>query len=267
MKTTKKQALSRLLCRFDLFSGFVMALIRPSVCRRKIEPDRGRAVLPARFRGAGGFQIQEFSNQTGIKGPRLGRRAGANSKKTGFTLLETLAAVLLLAGLAALVSQISYGNFQRIKKSRRINRAAFLLEQKMSELEAEYKNSGNIAALPSEAEGEFEDEKEFSWSYKTRPLELPGALAMLALQGIPQSDINIRLAGMMKDIARQIVLELELKATWKKGGRQADYSLVSYFVDYGKASGHIQSAVAGFSPAGLLGEAAGGADGAGEAPP
>ncbi len=183
---------------------------------------------------------------------------GAKAKR-GFTLLEALAAVLILAGLSALVTQISYGNFQRIKKARRVKKAAALLERKMSDLEAEYKGP-NIGSLPDGAEGEFEGEENYVWSYKTRALELPESLVMLEVQNMPQTDINIQLAEMMRNIVSATVVELKLTVSHKRGKKGAGYSLVSYFVNYAAAAGHIQSAVAQFSLAASRGfEALGGA--------
>ena len=69
----------------------------------------------------------------------------------GFTLIEVLAAVAVLAGLMAVAAFSWSGNFRRLQKSKDLNEVSFLLEQKMSELEGKYKTE--IDSLLEKEEG------------------------------------------------------------------------------------------------------------------
>ena len=170
--------------------------------------------------------------------------------RNGFTLIEVLSALVILAGFTALVTRMTYGNYQRLQKSQRMEKAAVLLERKMSEIEAEYKNQ-NIINLPEEDKGIFEEEKDFVWSYETRPLMIPKTLTLLALQKIPQNEINRKIAGLIREVLSETVVELKLKVTYQKGKRSVDYSLVSYFVNYEDAPEYIRQSISSLIPKGL----------------
>ncbi len=167
--------------------------------------------------------------------------------KKGFTLLEVLGSVLILGGLIAVVSQVTYGSFKRVEKSRSMQKITTLLQQKMLELESEYK-SENIFNLPSEDKGVFEGETNYVWKYETRSLEMPPSLTLLSIQNFPQTDMNIKLADLIKEVLTNTVVELKLTVTYKKAKKSADYSLVSYFINYGDVPAYIQNIVSKFIP-------------------
>lgn len=167
-----------------------------------------------------------------------------NRRQRGFTLIEILAAVGVLAGLIAVVSFSWSGNFRRLQKSRNLNKASSLLEQKMSELEVKYKSGNRVFPLEKE-EGEFSEEPDYSWSYQTRPLTMPDVLTWLTAQGLPQNDMNISLTEALKNILSETVVELELTVHLKKSGKK--YSLTSYFVNYDNAPALVESILSKFA--------------------
>ncbi len=83
-------------------------------------------------------------------------------KRKGFTLLEVMVAMTILAmALTILLGSISSGVIYS-GNSRDVTIAAFLAQQKMTELERER----DMIAANSEESGNFEDEFErFSWRY------------------------------------------------------------------------------------------------------
>ena len=164
--------------------------------------------------------------------------------KKGFTLLEVLVAMAILVGLMAIASLSWSGNFRRLKKSRHLHTLAILLERKMSELEVEYKDE-DISSLPEKGEGEFFEEPDYKWSYETRPLTLPDTLAWLAVQGLPQNDMNISLTETLKDILSKTVVEVRLTVSLTKGGK--GQSLTTYFVNYENVPLMVQSLLGQFT--------------------
>ena len=167
--------------------------------------------------------------------------------KKGFTLLEVLGSVLILAGLIAMISQVTFGSFRRVEKSRSIQKVTTLLQQKMSELESEYKNE-NIFNLPSEDKGIFEGEPDYVWRYETHSLEMPSTLTLLSVQGFPQTEMNVEVMNLTKEVLTNTVIELKLTITYTKTKKSADYSLVSYFVNYGNIPSYIQNTISKFIP-------------------
>ena len=157
-----------------------------------------------------------------------------------------MASILILAGLIALTSLGWSGNLKRFSKAKRIEKVTLLLERKISELETEFKNE-NILSLPEKDEGEFEDEKNYIWSYTTQPFQLPNGLTLLNIQGLPQSNEHIFIANQMKKILSETVVELKLTVSYLVGKKSAKYSLSTYFVNYLGASSQIQSAVSQFA--------------------
>ena len=157
----------------------------------------------------------------------------------GFSLIEVLASILVLAGLISVVVQLSYGNTRRMKKARQLEKIAGLLELKMRELEEEFKGK-KIIQLPDQDEGDFESEKNYSWSYETQPLILPHPEILLSLIRIPENELNIKMAQTLTGILSESVVELKLTVHYTgKKGKKLNYSLVSYFINYDDAPDFI----------------------------
>ena len=170
------------------------------------------------------------------------------SLKKGFSLIEVVAATALLAGLLALLSLAWSGAFRRLRKSGHIRQSTILLEQKMNELEALYKNE-TIQSLPKKEEGDFPENKNFTWRYETRPFTLPNTLILLKMQQLPQNDMNIKATEIIRNILSQSIRELKLTVIFRG---KTERSLSSYFIDYYSAPVKVTSALAGLLPTGGL---------------
>ena len=153
-------------------------------------------------------------------------------KTKGFSLIEVLTSVLVLAGFISILVQLSYGNTRRMKKVKQMEKAAYLLEFKMLELEEKFK----MAKLPDQDKGEFENKKNYSWSYKTQALILPDPQMFLSLISFPENELNIKIAQTLTSVLSDSVTELKLTVHYKaKRGPEFHYSLVSYFINYEEA--------------------------------
>ena len=152
-----------------------------------------------------------------------------------FSLIEILTAVLLLAGLIAIVVQISYGSNRRMKKTRQLEKMYQLLENKMLDLKGEYQGS-SIVNLPENGEGEFEQDSNYTWSYETQAIQLPTQDVILSLIQLPDNQLNNRLVGIFKSILSDTIVELKLTVSYNPPrGKSMQYSISSYFINYEEA--------------------------------
>lgn len=168
--------------------------------------------------------------------------------KKGFTLIEILGAILILAGLVTVVSRISYGVFERSQKGRRLEIIVHLLERKMTDI----KVNQEFSSLSEEEKGEFEEEEGFVWSYKTRSLSLPPASILLTLRGLPQSELNVKAINIAREILSKTVKELKLTVTDTRAKKDISYSLVTYFVDYKQVPTSVSSIISQMIPNQLI---------------
>ena len=192
-----------------------------------------------------------MAKRTKKKFPKRGKKIfSPSAKKKGFSLIEVLASILLLAGLISFMAQISYGNVRRIKKARQLEKAASLLELKMAELKEEFKGS-SVPKLPPENKGEFEEEENYFWSYETQALTLPSSEILLSLARIPENELHSKMAETLTDVLSQSVVELKLTVHYEgKRNKNFSYSLISYFINYEDAPDFILNRVRELLPAG-----------------
>src|SRR4051812_16840059 len=101
--------------------------------------------------------------------------------RKGFTLIEVLVALFILAGGILVLANSWSGNFMRMRKSALFNDVATLLERKMVETESKYKIK--FAEIPEEDGGDFgADHPQYSWKLKSRELKLPDLTPLLVGQ-------------------------------------------------------------------------------------
>ena len=173
------------------------------------------------------------------------------SNKKAFSLVEILSSILLLAGLIAIVVQLSYGNNKRLKKSHQLRKIAHLLEFKMMELRQEFQGK-NIVNLPKEDQGEFEEEKNYFWSYQTQTLQLPERSLLLSLMKLPDNSLNNQIVEVLRSVLANTVIELKLTIRYGKKQEKYSYSLSAYFVNYDEAPDFISSQISNMIPQGAV---------------
>lgn len=157
------------------------------------------------------------------------------NKKKGFTLIEILVALVILTGATIVISRVWTSNRQRVTQIDNYHKIVQLMENKISELEFEWRKK-NFKSIPKEEKGDFKDEKYFSWSVKTQPLKLPEPKQMLSMFGQSQSQsASLQVAQVTTEFLSQAVLEAKLTIHYKKGNLKSAYSITTYIVDHSKS--------------------------------
>lgn len=152
----------------------------------------------------------------------------------GFTLIETLIAMAILAGGIVLITNSWGGNILRIRKSKATFEMVTLIERKMTELDMKYRD--NVGSIPEEEEGQFEidgkDLKDYYWKIESQPVEIPDLSVLLDSEENDQ--ITVTVVDTLRKTLSESIKEVKLTVTAQFGKKKWKQSVVTYFVDFNK---------------------------------
>ncbi len=184
-------------------------------------------------------------------------------KLNGFSLLETLLAMVILSsGLLVLANSWS-GSHLRIRKTKITTEIAALLERKITEIELEWKDKP-LDSIPESKEEDFGKEySQYSWKMESRELKLPDLSGMLTGKDGGANENLIMLIKALTEHLSKTVKEVKVTVFFKGNRRLKKplaFSVTTYFVDYNK---EIQ--VPGLMGGGTMGGDSGGGGSSGGA--
>lgn len=153
--------------------------------------------------------------------------------QAGFTLIEVLVALIILAGGILMVSLSWSGNFLHMRKSALYYDVATLLERKMVETEAKYKDKP-ITEIPDEDSGDFgSDYPRYHWVMKSRELKFPDLTPIIVGQDTDGKEMLIQMVKQMTEYLSRTVKEVKVSVFVKAPkGKELEFSASQYFVDY-----------------------------------
>jgi general secretion pathway protein I len=172
----------------------------------------------------------------------------------GFTLLEVMVAMAILAASLVAISEVVGGALRNHVKARQLDVATLLARAKMVEVEAEYERKG-FRDFDDEQEGTFEEDghPEVRWRLEVRrptvDLGPEGVLAALsggktladllppADQGSQAAQLQGAITGMIQPILTEIgeelkksVREVRLTVSWEDGGAVESFDVRTHLV-------------------------------------
>lgn len=156
--------------------------------------------------------------------------------RKGFTLIETMLAMVILSSGILLLTSSWGGSFMRVKKTQLSTEVAALLERKMAEVEMEYAGK-SLDSIPEEKEDDFgSDYPQYSWKMTAKEFEIPDISASLTANS--KDGVNELQLTMMKTLTEHIkktVKEVKVTIIYKGSKKKPlEFSATQYFVDFDK---------------------------------
>ncbi len=155
--------------------------------------------------------------------------------RSGFTLIEIMLAMVILASGIVLLAQSWGSSYMRIRKTQLNVEVAALLERKMVEIDIKYHGKA-LETIPEEEGDDFgSDYPQYRWVMKSKEFELPDlSTGMTDKSG----GANSMLLTIMKTLTEQLkktVKEVKVSVFYKKAGaKELEFSVTTFFVDYNK---------------------------------
>lgn len=155
-------------------------------------------------------------------------------RKKGFTLLEVLLAMLILSGGILLLANSWGGSFMRIRKTQLSTEVAALLERKMVEVELKYKGKP-LESIPEEESDDFgSDYPQYRWAMKSQEFEMPDLTPILTAQDGGANQQMTLVIKTLSEHLKKTVKEVKVSVFYKADGKELEYSITTFFVDYNK---------------------------------
>ncbi|MEQ1876087.1 MAG: prepilin-type N-terminal cleavage/methylation domain-containing protein [Bdellovibrionia bacterium] len=154
------------------------------------------------------------------------------SNRSGFSLIETVIAMIILAGAIITLTNSWSGSLLAIRKARQANTAALLLQQKMTEMEIKYEGKP-FGEVKEEEAGDFgENYPEYTWQMKSKKLQVPDMSAGMSSRQEGVSEIETLIVKKLGEFIEKSVLELKVTISRQVKEKKLEYSATTYLVDY-----------------------------------
>jgi|GEM_PF-5468879 len=183
---------------------------------------------------------------------------GIQSRKAcgGFSLMEVLAAVLILSTSVIALSQNQTQSLRLIQSAQFHDKALFLAQSKMAEIDRAIQDKG-LSALKDEERGEFDQEKYPTYTFVIVKEKIPvpdfGKLVSMATgaEASEEDQESSAFEGPLKmitDVWGKAIRQVTVEVKWKIINNEQSYSLVTHYVEkdaFGQVQGLIQGLTGG----------------------
>lgn len=157
-------------------------------------------------------------------------------KQKGFTLIETVIAMVILSSGILLLTSSWGSSFMRIKKTQLSTEVAALLERKMTEIELEYTGKP-LDSIQDKSDDFGSEYPQYSWKMETKEFEFPDMAATLSANkkgGNGVDEMTLMMAKALSEHFSKTVKEVKVTVIFKGGKKPLNFSATQYFVDYDK---------------------------------
>ncbi|KYG64886.1 general secretion pathway protein GspI [Bdellovibrio bacteriovorus] len=155
-------------------------------------------------------------------------------KKNGFTLVETVIAMVILSSGLLLLANSWSGSFMRVRKTQTSTEVAALLERKMAEIEMQYQGKP-LESIEEEKSDDFGSEyPQYSWKMTSKEFEVPDISATLTAQAGGANELALTMMKTLTEHLSKSIKEVKVTIIMKTGKKPLEYSATQYFVDYDK---------------------------------
>ncbi len=153
----------------------------------------------------------------------------------GFTLLETVIAMVIMAGSILLLTSSWSGSFMRVRKTQTNFEIAAMLERKMNDVELEYRGK-SLDEIPEDKGGDFgSDYPQYTWKISSKKLEFPDISSALSAKDGGADAMLMSVIKQLSEILGKSIKEVSVSVTYKPEGQKPnEQSITTYFIDYDK---------------------------------
>ena len=155
-------------------------------------------------------------------------------KQSGFTLIETLLAMIIMSAGILLLTQSWSGSFLRIRKTQMNQEISALLERKMAEIDLQYRGKP-LESIKEEDEDDFGSEyPNYKWKMTSREFKAPNLANIMTSKEGGADQMMMTVISQLTEHLSKTIKEVIVSVIYTKAKKPIELSVVTYFVDYNK---------------------------------
>lgn len=168
-----------------------------------------------------------------MKFPLARENKNRNKNRRGFTLLEVVLALAVMAAGLFILTNSWAGTYNRLRKTQIQVQIAALLERKVTEIEREYKNK-SLESIEEEKEDKFGGDvpDTFSWKMNSKKLEIPDISGALTAQDGGAQESTIALMKTFTEHLSKSIKEVKISVINTELGKPVTADVTIYMIDY-----------------------------------
>jgi len=152
--------------------------------------------------------------------------------KKGFTLVEALISMVIMAGALILLSNTWGGAFRALKKGKQQYEVSILLERKLTDLDIEFRGKP-LTEIPDERPGDFgKNFPNATWKMVSKKFEFPDITPLLKARDQGSDDMSTMIFTKLREHLNKSIKEVKVTVMVKEGKKTKEFSAVTYFIDY-----------------------------------
>ena len=155
-------------------------------------------------------------------------------RNLGFTLLEVLIAMAILAGTMIVVSSSWSGKFCARPKGQPIQHRLHAIGEQMSEIITKY-DGLPLQQIPEKDGGDFgADFKLYRWEFESQQFNMPDMTPLIVKQAGPlgANEMLLTMIKTMQEFIKQSVREGKVTVFVKAKEKEYSFAVSTYFVDW-----------------------------------
>lgn len=165
-----------------------------------------------------------------LKGTRIFK-----TRTSGFTLLEVIIAVVIMASGILLIAMSWSGAFHRLRKTQTNTEIVALLERKMAELDAKYKGRPLEAIQDSEEDDFGSEYPQYSWKMESRKFEMPDLTGYFTAREGGADQMTLQTMKIFTEHLKQTIKEVRVTVFYKPPNKpEQSYSITTFYVEYNR---------------------------------
>lgn len=165
-------------------------------------------------------------------GISIKKKPSLSRSSEGFTLLEVLIAIMIMAIALGSIIAIQAGSIVATTRAKQMNIVAMLAKNQMIETEFKFRGK-TFEAFKKEDGGTFEPPYEmYQWKSVVKEIKFPQIGGMKAQSGgAGTSDIQEMVTKLTTSFLSKAIREVTVSILWKHSNKEQSFSLTTYWVN------------------------------------
>lgn len=152
----------------------------------------------------------------------------------GFTLLEVIIAVAIMASGILVLAMSWSGTYQKMRKTQTNTEVMALLERKVAEINSKYQGKP-LDSIVDEEDNFGDEYPQYKWKMENQKFEMPDLTGLMTAEDGGANSLELQTMKTFTEHLSKTIKEVKISVIYtNKNGKEVSSSVTQFFIDYDK---------------------------------